>query len=362
MAKKKAKKAKRKTTKKTKKTKKSKKSSTKKKALKTISLKNFMKRYDHYLTSYYWPHWSDYYTHTYNYPYYSFYWFFYNHYHTHLHYYYDYYFEYHPFVNHFHHSNYVFYHDHNPIILTTTSDTHLLSAKPTKYKISKCDNGPKKMVSVKKGGKKFRIFLGDANDLVNLGCLYFMDAVVSAGKSSYGKRVENMYKQQKKKLDVKGVKITVTPFKKSPFIPKKVSIKNIDRNAQRINFTLERKGKEWKGKKSILFYHLYSKDITSSKDAKKIINGLAKNTKKKVSNVLFIADHLEPYSLYLWKYLLTVYGKYELTRIWRITYRRIRLFSGIIMHKSTRWPSSVTTTTYVTAPTTTTTTVITSSH
>jgi len=192
------------------------------------------------------------------------------------------------------------------------------------------------MVSVNYKQQKFRFFLGDVNDFTNLGCLYFMDSVVSVGDVSYSKRVFNLYKEKKKKVTINGHELSVSPFKSSPFTPKSAIFTTIDHNAKRINFTVARRKSAWRSAKSLLFYHLYNKQITVSKDVRKILKGLSKNTKKKVSNVLFIADHLEPHSLYLWKFLLAVYGKFQLKKILRITYRRIRIFSGIVAHSHSR--------------------------
>jgi len=188
------------------------------------------------------------------------------------------------------------------------------------------------MVSVNHRGTKFRFFLGDVNDMTNLGCLYFMDQVVSVGESSYAKRVFNLYVEKKKTVTINGHKLNVNPFQNSIFKASTVSFKSHNKNAKELRFTVSRKGSNWTGQKSLTFFHLYNKQISISKDVFKILNGLKITTKKKVNNVLFVADHLEPYSLYLWKYLLTVYRKWTLETIVRVTYRRIRIFSGLLIH------------------------------
>jgi len=188
------------------------------------------------------------------------------------------------------------------------------------------------MVTVNYNQKKFRFFLGDVNDFTNLGCIYFMDSVVSVGETSYGKRVYNLYREKKKNITINGHSLNVDPFKTGQFKSKAASFETIDHNAKTVSLTVARKNSNWTSKKSLLFFHLYDKQVSTSKDVKKILDGLARYTKQPVSNVLFIADHLEPHSLYLWKYLLTAFGKYEINRVLRITYRRIRLFSGIIIH------------------------------
>jgi len=297
-----------------------------------IPLKKYKKRTAYYLTTYYWPHWHNYYTHVHYYPYYNFYWFFYNDYHMHYPYYYNYYFDNHPDVVHFHHSNIIYFKHTNPIVLSLPANTSLVTVAKEQYQITKCEKGPRKMVTVNHRGKKFRFFLGDANDLTNLGCLYFMDQVVSVGPSSYAKRVLKLYQQRKKTVNINGHKMDISPFKNSLFKPINLKFKSLNNNAKVVRFTLSRKNSTWKETKSIVFWHLFNKQVTVSKDVNRILNGLARTSYKPINNVLFLADHLEPHSLYLWKYLLQVYKKLVLRRIVRITYRRIRLFSGFIIH------------------------------
>jgi len=173
--------------------------------------------------------------------------------------------------------------------------------------------------------------MGDVNDFTNLGCLYFMDSVVSVGKKSFVERVKKLFQTKKKSMKVKGKKINVTPFKKNPFSPTNIKLKKINKNIKKLSFTLKNKKTEKKTKKTLLFYHLFSKEIKSTKDSKKIFKGLRKHTKKSKSNVLFIADHLEPKSIYILKHLLTAHKKLSLSDIVKITYRKIRLFSGIVL-------------------------------
>jgi len=294
-----------------------------------LTFKNFNSRRQYYLSTYYWPHWHNYYSHLNYYPYYDFYWFFYGHYHNHYPHYYSYYFHNHPSVVHYHVANTIYLaHGHrHPVLLTGVS---LRSLVVNKYNVVKCQNGPKHLVDVTKGSKRYRIFMGDVNDFTNLGCLYFMDSVVSVGESAFVDRVKKLFKSKEKIVKLKGTSVTISPFKNSPFTPRNTKVKKVNKNAKVLEFTL--KGKTSKAKKSLLFYHLFNKQVESGKDSKKIFKGLRKLTKKSTSNVLFIADTLEPKSILILQHLLTAYKKLSLKKIVRITYRRIRLFSGILLH------------------------------
>jgi len=210
----------------------------------------------------------------------------------------------------------------------------IITAKPdlsVKYKVVRCEKGPKHLVTVKTQGKNYRIFMGDVNDLTNLGCLYFMDSVVSVGKNSFVDRVKKLFQVKKKNVKAKGNKMAISPFTQSIFTPSKIKVKKVNKNAKILSYTMQREGGS-KLKKSLLFYHLFNKQVKKNSDAKKIFKGLRKLTKKSRSNVLFIADHLEPKSILILKQLLTVYKKMSLQSIVKITYRRMRIFSGILLH------------------------------
>ena len=295
---------------------------------KLITLKTFQTKKQYYLTHHYWPHWYSYYdTHNY-YPYYNFYWFFYGHYHTYFPHYYSYFFHTHPIVHHYHVSNKIIFAHGHPIVLVSSN---LAKVETKKYEIVRCHKGPKLVVTVHHKGKQYRIFLGDVNDFTNLGCLYFMDSVVSVGKNNFVKRVSKLYKSKKKVLKVKGKKITIKPFAKNPYSPGRTKVKTINKNTSKLTFTMKRKKSSKKQDKSLLFYHLQNKQYKKPSDSIKIFNGLHKHSKA-TSNVLYIADHLEPNSIFILKHLLTSYKKMSPSAILRITYRRIRLFSGLALH------------------------------
>jgi len=158
-----------------------------------------------------------------------------------------------------------------------------------------------------------------------------MDSVVSIGKESFVDRVKKLYKTKKTDFEAKGDTISVSPFENSPFTPSKAKVKKISKNAKILSFTMQNEAGS-KIKKSLLFYHLFNKQIKKNDDANKIFKGLKKHSKKTTSNVLFIADHLEPKSLLVLKHLLSTYKTLSLKRIVRITYRRMRIFSGILLH------------------------------
>jgi len=200
-----------------------------------------------------------------------------------------------------------------------------------KYNVVKCQKGPRHLLTVRTGGKRYRIFMGDVNDFTNLGCLYFMDSVVSVGKNAFVDRVKKLFNSKKKTLKVKGKKLTVSPFKNSPFSPSNTKVKKVNKNASTLRYAMKGKNGS-KTNKSLLFFHLFNKQVKKGKDAKKIFKGLRKHNKKSTVNVLFIADHLEPKSILILKHLLSAYKKLSMKKIVRITYRRIRLFSGILLH------------------------------
>jgi len=200
-----------------------------------------------------------------------------------------------------------------------------------RYNIVRCEKGPKHLVTIRHKGRDYRIFMGDVNDFTNLGCLNFMDTVVSVGKDSVAGRVKKLFDTKKKTLKVDGNEIAITPFRNSQFNPVKTKLKKVSKNAHVLSYTMEsRNGSTMK--KSLLFYHLFNKQIKKNKDAEKILKGLNKYSEKSTNNVLFIADHLEPKSILALKYLLTEYKYLSIKSIVAITYRRIPIFSGVLLH------------------------------
>ena len=298
-----------------------------KKKTKLMTFKLFQSKKTYFLTKYYWPHWHNYYTIYKYYPYYNFYWFFYGHYHTHFPHYYSYFFHKHPHIHHFHVTNTVYLTHGHPIVLASSNIVEI-----AKYNIVKCQKGPKQLLTVHLNDKNYRIFLGDVNDLTNLSCLYFMDAVVSVGKSDLISRVSKLYSSTKKVIKAKGKKITIRPFAKNPYLPSKTNVKQINKNLSSLSFTMTRKKLKQKHRKSLLFYHLFNLQYKQPTDSKKIFDALHKKTSGTISNVLFIADHLEPNSIFILKHLLSTYLKLTHHAIAKITYRRLKLFSGIVVH------------------------------
>jgi len=159
-----------------------------------------------------------------------------------------------------------------------------------------------------------------------------MDSVVSVGKASFVKKVQKLFLTKKRTIKIKGKKVDVSPFKSNPFTPSDVKLKSHSENAYVLRFILKNKKNGAKSPKSLLFYHLFNKQIKKDSDAIKILDGLRKYTTKRTVNVLYIADHLEPKSILVLKHLLRAYKRLSLRRIVRIRYRRIRLFSGIVLH------------------------------
>ena len=297
-----------------------------------MTLQSFQTKKQYYLTNFYWPHWHSYYTSFNFYPYYNFYWFFYGHYHNHFPHYYSYFFHNHPHIDHFHVSNTVYLTHGHPILINSHS---LVKLAVKKYNIVRCQKGPKHLLTIHYKGKHFRIFLGDVNDFTNLGCLYFMDSVVSVGKSNFVSRVSKLYKSKTKVIKVNGKKIRVSPFKKNPYSPSKTKVKALNKNASKLTFNVNKKKSTNNHKKILLFFHLFNKQYKKPKDSIKIFKGLHKNTSKSISNVLYIADHLETNSIFILKHWLSTYKKLSQIAILKITYRRIRLFSGLLVHSHT---------------------------
>jgi hypothetical protein len=291
-----------------------------------LSTKRTVKRQFYLTPTYTWRHWVWYYNHYSHYPFYNFYWYFYNHYHAHLGHYYTYFLSYHPTITRYFISNKVYFvTGHHPLVI----HRHLSKVVTQKYHILRCEKGPKHLLTVNYKNKNYRIFLGDVNDFTNLGCLYFMDTVFTVGKSAYVNRVKKLYNSKKKTLKVKGKKVVVDPFKKSPYRPSNVKAKKLSSNASSLTYKMTRKSSKVSVKKSLLFVHLSNNQVKTKKDVVKVFKALSKHTKQSTSNVLFIADHLQPKSIFVLQHLLRSYKKLSVRIIARIRYRGFRLFSGI---------------------------------
>jgi len=281
-------------------------------------------------TTYHYHHWNWYYNHYHFYPYYWYYWYFYGHYHSFFPQYYHYYLHNHPVVFHAHFSNTVYFHHHHSVAIRF-KNIHTITKK--RHTIKRCEKGPKHLLNVKHKGRNYRIFLGDVNDFVNVACLYFMDSVVSVGKKPFVKRIKKLYSDKKAKIKVKGGKsLKIDPFKDSAYKPSNPKVKKLNKNSSRLTFKITNNGKTFKTKKSLLFVHLFNKQIKGKKDVKKVFKLLTKHSKKGKNNVLFIADHLQPKSVYVLQKLLEIYKKKTIKYIATITYRRFRIFYHLLHH------------------------------
>jgi len=282
-------------------------------------------------TTYHYHHWNWYYNHYHFYPYYMYYWYFYGHYHTLFPQYYHYYLHNHPVVFHAHFSRNVYYfHHHHPVLISFRNISTIAKKRHT---IKRCEKGPKHLLNVKHKGRNYRIFLGDVNDFVNVACLYFMDSVVSVGKKPFVKRIKKLYSDKKAKIKVKGGKsLKIDPFKNAAYKPSNPKVKKLNKNSSRLTFKIANKGKTFKTKKSLLFVHLFNNQIKGKKDVKRVFKLLTKHSKKGKNNVLFIADHLQPKSIYVLQKLLEIYKKKTIKYIAKITYRRFRIFYHLLHH------------------------------
>jgi len=121
-------------------------------------------------------------------------------------------------------------------------------------------------------------------------------------------------------------------MEKNPFTPSKPKVTKINKNLHKLAFKFKGKDSKKTSKKSLLFLHLFNKEINKLKDINKMFKILVKHSKNKVNNVLYIADHLQPKSLYVLKHLIRKYMKLTWNFIEKITYRRIRVFWVRIHH------------------------------
>jgi len=272
--------------------------------------------YPHYHPTHYGhyhSHWHHYHYHDY-YPFYFYYWYFFPEFHWHYAPYYSFYFFYWP------HYHYYWHHHHyyHPIVVTSgtevtikddeSKDTALATLKTNKYKLKLCKNGPKHYFTYQFHGHYYRFFIGDVNDFFHLECLYLMDSVVTVGGFDHVDRIVSIYKRPQRNSDKKLIKKLNSPFKNSKLKPKNPKKTKINRNLSKLSFRLSSKGK-----KSLLFYHLYHKDIKNQKV--NIFKRLSRKLKKKKSNILYIADHLQNSSLNELRRILRKFGKFSNSKI-----------------------------------------------
>jgi len=175
------------------------------------------------------------------------------------------------------------------------------------------------MFSVKTGGKRINVFMGDVNDLLNIECLYLMDAVISVGKFSHVDNVARIFKKPERDSE-KVVKKLSTPFKNKKVRPSKPKKKKLNKNISILSFKVG--GKDVK--KSLTFYHIFNKD--AKKQNKNVFKALAKRFKKKKANVLFLVDHLQEKSSIVFKNMLKKYAKYTNKMLVDLKYKKMKVF------------------------------------
>jgi len=191
--------------------------------------------------------------------------------------------------------------------------------KENKFKLSKCKNGPRKMFVVDEAGKSITVFMGDVNDLLNIECLYLMDAVVSVGKFSHVNNVARIFDKPERNSK-KIVKKMSSPFKNKKMRPSEPEKMKISKNLSVLTFKVGEK----KVKKSLLFYHIFKKNAKSH--SKKVFRKLAKRFKSSKGNVLYLVDHLQEKSLSVFKHMLRKYAKYTNKMLVALKYKKMNVF------------------------------------
>jgi len=145
-----------------------------------------------------------------------------------------------------------------------------------------------------------------------------MDSVITVGGFDHVDKIVAIYKRPQRNTDKKLIKKIHSPFKNSKLKPTHTKNTKINKNFSTLSFRLT--GKD---KKSILFYHLYHKDL---KKKINIFKKLSKQLKRKKTNVLFIADHLQHSSLSTLQHLLRKYGKLSKKKIKNLKLKKQKLF------------------------------------
>ena len=84
-----------------------------------------------------------------------------------------------------------------------------------------------------------------------------MDAILTVGKFSHVEKVAKIFANPKRKETNKVIKPLDSPFKNPKFKPSHSKISKINHNFSNLSFKIGNK----KQKKSILFYHMFNKEL-----------------------------------------------------------------------------------------------------
>jgi len=162
--------------------------------------------------------------------------------------------------------------------------------------------------------------MGDVNDLINIECLYLMDAVVTVGKFAHVENLVRIFVRPERKSQ-KVIKKLPSPFTNAKLRPSKPVKTTINKNLSKLSFKIGDK----KGRKSLLFLHLFNRDVKRRRT--NIVKRLVKSITSSKANVLFIVDHLQSSSQMVFKRLLKKYSKLSSQRINNLKYKKRRFFN-----------------------------------
>jgi len=187
-----------------------------------------------------------------------------------------------------------------------------------KFSLSYCKDGPRKVFSVDAGSRTVYVFMGDVNDLLNMECLYLMDAVVSVGEFSHINNVARIFEKPDRNSN-KMIKKVKSPFTNKSLVPSEPRKTKLNRNMSILTFKVG----EMKKRKLLAFYHIFKKDV--KKQSKTVFESLKKFKGK--SNVLYLVDHLQGKSLKVFKGMLKKYGNYSKKKLASLKYKKMKIFN-----------------------------------
>jgi len=171
-----------------------------------------------------------------------------------------------------------------------------------KDKVIECKNGPKIVIEREISNKKFRLFIGDIDDLMNIECMSVFNVVLTAGKNDYLDGLLKIFNQKAIKEDGGKEKNPIVKLK-NPFNNYQVRDAKVVKNGSeesvfKFKYT-DAKGVE--NEKRLIFVHFSEADV-ADKDKKRVKAILSKiSAAEGDRNYLAIVDHLQPDSLKLLK-------------------------------------------------------------
>ena len=239
---------------------------------------------------------------------------------------YDYYKTLYPgYFNHYLSHSFPYLHYHGPLILMSGRSIFLNSSNnsPSSFsnQLRKCQNGPIYNFTVRVNGKKYRVFLGDVNDLFNVQCLYMMTAIISVGKEDHSQKISQIFNNPSKSMNMNGKEIVLNPFKGAEYVPTNIQLQNVNPNFKIMTFDLEKSSLP---SKRIIFYH--SDNFQENED---IFRDLS--TEAPSGNVLFIVDQLQRKSVEVFQNLLVKYKNYTPLRLRTFRYKNVHIFPRTIV-------------------------------